>query len=267
MSAGGVAPRHRRRWPGPVDSLKPADQRKRIGEATTKWLIAFVCCLAVLLMAGRAHRAGDVWAATGQPRNGTGFVVDDKGRVLTSHHVVEGCRLLAMRRGNARVGASLEWADRAADLALLLPHGALPASPVSFRRRPAVRAGERVVVAGFPREVTGTGWLRAGSAEVVTAGDGAGRFRLSVPVEPGNSGGPVFDRAARVIGVAAGTLRDAATGVPVAVGGPGVAVAGDAVQHFLRRAGVAYRMDEGSELDMPAIAERARDSTVLVECL
>ena len=232
---------------------------------TTPWFIAAACCLAVPLMIGLARWGGGVWAATGQPRNGTGFVVDDKGRVLTSHHVVAGCRLLAMRSGNARVAASLVSADRAADLALLLPHGALPASPVSFRRRATVRAGERVVVAGFPREVTGTGWLRAGSAEVVMAGDGAGRFRLSVAVEPGNSGGPVFDRAARVIGVAAGTLRDAATGVPV--GGPGVAVAGDAVQRFLRRAGVAYRMDEGSELGIPAIAERARDSTVLVECL
>jgi S1-C subfamily serine protease len=204
-------------------------------------------------------------AVPGGLRNGTGFVVDDEGRVLTSHHVVAGCRLLAMRRGNARVGASLVSADRDADLALLLPQGDLPASPVSFRRLPVVTAGERVVVAGFPREVAGTGWLRAGSAEVVMPGDGKGRFRLSVPVEPGNSGGPVFDRAARVIGVAAGTFRHAATGAPL--GAPGVAVAGDAVQGFLRRAGVAYRVEEGRTLGIRSIAERARDSTVLVECL
>lgn len=197
--------------------------------------------------------------------NGTGFVVDAAGRVLTSHHIVEGCRGLALRRGDVRVGASVLAADSGADLALLAPRGALPARPVAFRPEPSARPGERVIVAGFPPEAAAVGWLRAGSATVVAAADPAGRFRISVPVEPGNSGGPVFDAAGRVIGVAAGTLRYRSSGAPA--DNPGVAIGGDRVQDFLRHAGADYRLSHGAVNGIRAIAEQARDSTVLVECL
>ena len=221
-----------------------------------------VCCLALPVIPVGADALPPGFAAA---RNGTGFVVDDRGRVVTSHHVAAGCHGLAMRRGNARVRASLVSVDREADLALLAPDGALPAIPVSFRSRPLAGTGERVVVAGFPREARASGWLKAASAEVTGPPDRAGRLRLSVPVEPGNSGGPVFDRAGQVIGVAAGTLRSGSTGLPV--GNPGVAVGGEVVQGFLRRAGVAYRVGEGTALGIRRIADLARESTVLVECL
>lgn len=197
-------------------------------------------------------------------RNGTGFVVDTAGRVVTSHHIVKGCRGLVLTRGDVRVGASLLSADGGADLALLVPRGALPASPVSFRPEPEARVGERVIVAGFPREVNAVGWLRAGAAKVVAATDQAGRFRVSVPVEPGNSGGPVLDVSGRVIGVAAGTLRYRSTGAPA--GNPGVAIGGARLKAFLRRAGVDYRLGDRATLGISAIADRTRHSTVLVEC-
>jgi S1-C subfamily serine protease len=198
---------------------------------------------------------------------GSGFVVDSRGAILTNYHVAAGCGALRVRHGNAVIPVKLAAVDARADLAVLLPQRPMPLRPAVFRRGAAPLSGEPVVVAGFPREVLDRGWLKAVTGKVTALDqrvEGHRFMRISAAVGPGTSGGPVLDRAGRVIGVVTGMLHARATGMPI--DNPGLAVPGDAVQRFLRSVGVAYSVAEGVPADTKGLAASAAAYTVLVEC-
>ena len=141
-------------------------------------------------------------------RNGSGFVVHERGLVVTSRHVVMsaiGIDVVLPKHGAVR--AELVGEDPAADLALLrlaeVPAG-LHALPIGDSHE--LRAGDWIVAVGNP----------FGFAQTVTAGvvSFVGRhlphsdlgvtndyLQFSAPVNPGSSGGPVLDLAGRVVGV------------------------------------------------------------------
>jgi S1-C subfamily serine protease len=204
---------------------------------------------------------------------GSGIVVDADGQVLTSHHVVSGCRDLRVQSGGTAVRARPVTSDPRTDLALLATDEALPGQPAVFRRGPAASLGEPVMLAGFPLRGFLSDELQvvAGMVSALAGPRGDSRFlQLSAPVHPGNSGGPVLDDAGRVIGLVASTLDPKqvtrATGLPPQ--SIGFAVRGELVHRFLDAAGVAYRTTgTGTRLDTQTIAARARGFTVLVGCL
>lgn len=149
-----------------------------------------------------------VYASEADVRNGSGFVVHERGLVVTSRHVVLSAvaiDVLLQHRGPVR--AELVGEDPATDLALLrlveVPHDLVPL-PIGDSRD--LRAGDWIVAVGNP----------FGFAQTVTAGvvSFVGRhlphsdfgvtndfLQFSAPVNPGSSGGPVLDLAGRVVGV------------------------------------------------------------------
>jgi hypothetical protein len=119
--------------------------------------------------------------------------------LVTNHHVVEDCIAagevtLTDDAGNSAVGY-IAAADEAKDLAGIYTKMSLPA--LSFRgERPA--QGWWVGVLGSPRGLEG--YLTTGLvAKVVSDGS---EFGVSASLNPGNSGGPIFDREGRVLGIA-----------------------------------------------------------------
>ena len=198
---------------------------------------------------------------------GSGFVVDNRGAMLTNYHVAAGCVDLRVHHGTAVRPVRLAAADARADLAVLLPLRPLLLRPAVFRRAAAPVAGESVAVAGFPREVLDRGWLKVATGKVSALDqkvEGHRFMRISVAVGPGTSGGPVLDPAGRVIGVVTGMLHARATGIPVK--NPGLAIPGDTVQRFLRSVGVTYSVGDGAPADTKGLAASAAAYTVLVEC-
>ncbi len=119
--------------------------------------------------------------------------------LVTNHHVVEDCIAagevtLTDDAGNSAVGY-IASADEAKDLAGIYTKMSLPA--LSFRgERPA--QGWWVGVLGSPRGLDG--YLTTGLVSKVVA-DGS-EFGVSASLNPGNSGGPIFDREGRVLGIA-----------------------------------------------------------------
>ena len=197
---------------------------------------------------------------------GTAFAVDAAGHLLTNWHVVSGCGALRVRHGNRVVPATVSAADVGLDLALLKTRGRLGVVPALFRPGPLAE-GEGVVVAGFAREVAGSGLLKVVTGKMagfpVTAAK-TGAMRLSVPVDPGSSGGPVLDLSGRVAGVASGTLHRRYPGTLLE--NPGVAVTAEVVSGFLQRSGVSFIKDRVPTRDPASLAERAGRMSVLVEC-
>jgi S1-C subfamily serine protease len=211
-------------------------------------------------------------ARSGRASTGTGFVVA-RDRVLTNHHVIDGCNAVTIRTADGRSLPATMPArvDVQRDLALL----AVPNDPgpvLAFRANP-VRRGESVVTYGFPL----AGLLAAGPT--LTTGEVSAlaglanneqHFQISAPVQQGNSGGPLLDRQGNVMGVIVSKLNAQRiaqrTGdIPQNVN---FAVKGTEAVGFLRRAGVepTLRDSAPTELGAAEVGERAHPSTVFIRC-
>ncbi|HYZ62778.1 MAG TPA: serine protease [Acetobacteraceae bacterium] len=205
--------------------------------------------------------------------SGTGFVVGD-GKVLTNRHVIADCsRVVARNSVGARLPARVQAADPERDLALL----SVPASigpPLTFRDVPPVRRGENVITYGFPL----SGLLSSGPS--LTTGnisalagirDNQGNFQISAAVQPGNSGGPLFDSRGNVIGVVVSKLN--AARVAQLTGGDipqnvNFAVKGTEALAFLRQNGIQPHVaaSTGPEKRADEVDAVANPSTVYLQC-
>lgn len=203
---------------------------------------------------------------------GSGIVVDDAGRVLTNHHVVQNCKALRVRKDGIVVSGRLQAYDPKNDLALIQAAGLKAVRPATFGTTPP-QLGEPVFLAGFPLQGVLSNDLHVGTGMVsALAGPKGDRrmIQLSVPVQAGNSGGPVLDEGGQVIGVLMGTLSPAyvqrLTGLPPQ--NVSFAVRSDLAQTLLGSGRSNYRRGAGRQaLDTRELAARARGFTVLIECL
>ncbi len=138
---------------------------------------------------------------------GTGFFVGPKGDVLTSYHVVEGAQRIGCRTADGEFhNASVSRLSRANDLAVVRVK-VRPKSYLSFAPRGSLRPGDRVFTVGYgaanflgvsePRFTDGT-------VSALSGFDAEDAYmQISVPVHPGNSGGPLVNEAGQVVGVIA----------------------------------------------------------------
>jgi len=142
--------------------------------------------------------------------SGTGFALTADGYLVTSAHVIKGAdSLLVESRDHRRYHAEKVYADTKHDLAILRikdrnfkPFSRLP---YTFKSGQA-DLGERVYTLGYPREdvVYGEGALSARSGY---DGDTA-FYQVSIPLNPGNSGGPLLDGQGNLIGVVSSRQDD-----------------------------------------------------------
>ena len=143
--------------------------------------------------------------------SGTGFALTADGYLVTSYHVVQGAdSLLIEGRNRQRYHAEPVYSDVKHDLAILRitdkKFAGFGRLPYAFKSGQA-DLGERVFTLGYPREdvVYGEGSLSARSG---FEGDTA-FYQVSIPVNPGNSGGPLLDEHGNLIGVVSGRQNDA----------------------------------------------------------
>ncbi|MBL7699710.1 MAG: trypsin-like peptidase domain-containing protein [Chitinophagaceae bacterium] len=156
--------------------------------------------------------------ATPIKSGGTGFLIDGKGYIITNAHVVEGSQAVVLQNNKgAEFRASLIHLNAQNDIAILKIEDAdfkAPSSlPYSFRKNGA-ELGEQLFTLGYPREeiVYNEGYM---SALTGFNGDTLS-CQIGVSANPGNSGGPVFNKNGEVIGII-NTRQTQAEGVVFAV--------------------------------------------------
>ena len=216
-------------------------------------------------------RKGGTGGAPQLVATGTGFYVSRTGYVLTNNHVVAECVAMRITDGKNGIPAKIVAVDPDRDLALLqAPQGV--ASTAIFRSNDTPRLGENVVAVGFPL----SGLLS--SDAIVTNGivsalagmrDNRRELQISAPIQPGNSGGPLFDNMGQVIGVVVSTLDTVRLARVIGVVPENVnfAIKGGEARAFLAAHGVALdTATPGPELSIASIADQALKVTMRLEC-
>ena len=149
-----------------------------------------------------------VWQAVaadgvGKVLSGSGFFITNDGYFVTSYHVVEGVRQASLVLPNRSVVAAAVIAvDKANDLAILKApghHKPLPIADSSIARR-----GSVVMTVGYPNiDIQGSEpKVTRGIINSTTGIDNDPRvFQIDLPVQPGNSGGPLVTDEGLVVGI------------------------------------------------------------------
>jgi len=142
--------------------------------------------------------------------SGTGFALTENGYFVTSYHVVKDADSVYIENKNGnRYKLTSVYQNLDHDLAILkvddpsfTSFGSLPYTVSGDN----ADLGEKVYTLGFPREdmVFGEGSL---SSQSGFEGDSAS-YQISIPLNPGNSGGPLFDEKGNLIGVISGKQLD-----------------------------------------------------------
>jgi S1-C subfamily serine protease len=144
---------------------------------------------------------------------GTGFVIDRSGTIVTNHHVIaEGKKVnVKFIDGALYEEITVLTDDSATDLALLRVQLEKPKSgkppvfePLKLGDSDAVVVGERAISIGNPLGLDHT--LTDGLVSARRMIEGRAWIQMSVPVSPGNSGGPLFNMRGEVIGVTTAQL-------------------------------------------------------------
>jgi S1-C subfamily serine protease len=139
---------------------------------------------------------------------GSGFVYDDEGRIVTNHHVVEGATSIEVTLADgSSYDARLLGSDPSTDLALLqIDAPADELEPLELGDSDALTVGEEVVAIGSPfgLDATVTSGIVSAVDRRITAPDGFAiddAIQTDAAINQGNSGGPLLNAEAEVVGV------------------------------------------------------------------
>ncbi|RIV41205.1 S1C family serine protease [Micromonospora radicis] len=148
-----------------------------------------------------------VQASTGgRGASGSGFLIDDRGHVVTNDHVVaRGGTVSVVGQDGRRLSARLVGRDPGTDIAVLRVDPSNGLRPLPLAPTGQTRVGEPVLAVGSPLGLSGT--VTAGIVSAldrpVRLGGGARQpaVQTDASINPGNSGGPLVNGRGEVVGV------------------------------------------------------------------
>lgn len=132
--------------------------------------------------------------------HGSGFVISNPGYVLTNHHVVGQNRQVIVIMGEQERRATVVRSNPGRDVALLKLEKGLSAQPLHINAD-AVNLGEEIYVVGTPLDERLSFSISRGIISARRMLDQRPYYQTDAAVNPGNSGGPVFNGAGNVIGI------------------------------------------------------------------
>ena len=153
---------------------------------------------------------GDMFKEFGDPQErqsaalGSGFIIDEKGIVITNNHVIQDADDIIVRvNGDQEFKAKVLGADPLMDIAVLQLETDQKFIPVSFGNSDRARIGDWVIAIGNPFGLGGT--VTAGIISARNRSIGLSRYedfiQTDASINSGNSGGPLFDMEGNVIGI------------------------------------------------------------------
>jgi|LSQX01.2.fsa_nt_gb S1-C subfamily serine protease len=143
--------------------------------------------------------------------SGTGFGISSNGIIVTNYHVIDGAKSIKVRGVNSdfnkTYNAKVLVSDKNNDLALIQidDYGFTSLGTVPYTIKTGlVGVGENIFVLGYPLRATMGDEIKLTNGIVSSRTGFQGditSYQISAPVQPGNSGGPLFDSQGNLIGI------------------------------------------------------------------
>ena len=135
---------------------------------------------------------------------GSGFIIDEKGIVITNNHVIQDSEDIVVRvDGDKEFKAKIIGQDPLSDIAVLQIESKERFIPVKFGNSDKARIGDWVIAIGNPFGLGGT--VTSGIISARNRSIGLSRYedyiQTDASINSGNSGGPLFDMNGDVIGI------------------------------------------------------------------
>ncbi len=141
-----------------------------------------------------------------QQGQGSGFILDKQGHILTNNHVIDNAQKVEVTLSDKhKYKATVVGVDKAHDLALLQINNAPDLQPATLSESNSLTVGQRVYAIGNPFGLSGT--MTRGIISAIRSIRGPGNspiedaIQTDAAVNPGNSGGPLLNSRGEVIGI------------------------------------------------------------------
>jgi S1-C subfamily serine protease len=200
----------------------------------------------------QAETGGELGVSTG-----SGFVLDEDGRVVTNAHIVSGVTAVQVTFPDGQIAsAEVIGKDEETDLAVLrVSSDGLDLRPLELGDSDSLRPGDRVVAVGNPsglQATAGTGRISGAGRRVEVTGGYVvdGLLETDAVIEPATSGGPLMGADGRVVGITSRLVDDGSYAVPADVA-----------------RGVLAQLEESHKVIRPWIGIRGRAARDGVEVL
>ena len=148
--------------------------------------------IAVILYTGRDGK---------QQGLGTGFVISADGLIATNFHVIGEARPITVQLsdGSKHEATVVQASDRKLDLAIVKIDAKKKLKPLPLGDSNKIKQGQAIIALGHPRglEYSVVAGVLSGKRDM----DGVSMLQLAIPIEQGNSGGPVLDHDGKVLGI------------------------------------------------------------------
>ncbi len=189
---------------------------------------------------------------------GSGMVVDRDGYILTNNHVPgsESVVDVVLSDGSTVIGRVL-GRDEPGDLAVIKVDKSLPVA-VTFGDSDALRVGDSVYAIGYALGLRGGPSVSSGIFSARRRDGGVETLQVDVPLNEGNSGGPLVNQRGQVVGIASAVRRESSAG---AVQGIGFGISASYVRarlELLKRGEVIAFADKIAPLE-PGLRESYRN--------
>ena len=137
--------------------------------------------------------------------NGSGFLVNNQGIIATNYHVIEGAKEIYVESNKKDYKCSIVAIDKINDLAILKIQN-FNSNPIKYTISSITsETGSSIFALGFPYALSLLGNEIKLTDGIISSTSGyqndVTTYQISVPVQPGNSGGPLFDENGNVIGI------------------------------------------------------------------
>lgn len=166
---------------------------------------------------GRFEKAGENPEETGNAiKGGSGFVISESGYVVTNFHVINNSNKVELSfnidSSTVTYEAKVIATDQANDIAILKidDNKFTGFDKLPYTLSDEYSVGEKVFTIGYPQpELMGTDFkYTSGEINSLTGMENnASMMQISVPIQPGNSGGPLFNEKGDIIGITTSTLN------------------------------------------------------------
>ena len=138
--------------------------------------------------------------------NGSGFIIDQRGLILTNHHVIglDKVVIVIFADGNIKIGKVI-YSNPYRDIAFIHIKY-ISFAPIKLNYSQAVNAGEEILAIGHPRDLpyTVTKGIVSYPARIRMQEPGLPYIQFDAPSADGSSGGPLLNLKGEVIGIVCG---------------------------------------------------------------